>query len=303
MVFISYSWDSEEHAEKVGRLVKLLKKSGIQVIWDRELTLGKRIPSFMEESLRECSRVLFICTPNYKAKADGRDGGVGYETNVITGDVYRSHNDLKYIPVLFEGGWDASMPLWASGKLGADLREENIREYEKLLDALADEKDPLPAPAPRRAAEEEPQADRLPAAEPAGQEERRALERIYRELLDVKAWLAGLEFREDGGLEDPGGAEHAIWKKVRTLQKMRDTYDFILKKNIIDGLNEFFRWWRSFEYYYVHLEEETLREAGKTRGLWASLFYVSPAAKLKNSYSYTKDACGKALIAVSRRLG
>ena len=26
MVFISYSWDSEEHAEKVGRLVKLLKK-------------------------------------------------------------------------------------------------------------------------------------------------------------------------------------------------------------------------------------------------------------------------------------
>lgn len=91
MVFISYSWDSDEHIEKVAQLIKLLKKSGIKVSWDQDLKLGRRIPSFMEEELQKCDQVLFICTPNYKLKADGRDGGVGYETNVITGELYRSH--------------------------------------------------------------------------------------------------------------------------------------------------------------------------------------------------------------------
>ena len=44
MVFISYSWDSDEHIEKVAQLIKLLKKSGIKVSWDQDLKLGRRIP-------------------------------------------------------------------------------------------------------------------------------------------------------------------------------------------------------------------------------------------------------------------
>lgn len=307
MVFISYSWDSEEHTEKAARLVRFLRKSGVEVIWDQDVRLGKRLPSFMEESLRECDQVLFICTPRYKAKADGRDGGVGYETNVITADVYRNHNDMKYIPVLFDGNWDDSMPLWAGGKLGADLRNESMREYEKLLDALqepeageeAAEERSLPAerlPEERRALP----ADQ-PPEDPALPEERRALREIYQELLDLKAWLVQLEYG-DAGLRDPGGSGKEMEEKAARLRKTVMTYDFLLKTNVLTALTEFFRWWKSFLYFYTNLEEELAREANQKRGALDRIFYVSPRSKLINGWRYSKEACNKALTAISKRL-
>jgi len=297
MVFISYSWDSDEHIKRVSQLVKLLKKSGIQVVWDQDLALGKRIPSFMEESLQKCGQVLFICTPNYKQKADGRDGGVGFETNVITGDLYRNYDDVKYIPVLFEGDWDNSMPIWASGKLGADLRKENMREYDKLLDALGDweEVDTVP--------EEEfgPEMNQ-PPEEPAGPEECRVLEQIYQELLEVKTWLVGLESKADGSMEDPTGSEDKMWEKEKSLRRMKDTYDFLLKENVLESLDKFFRYWRYFAYYYTHFEEETAKNASKKQGFLSSLFSVSVSERLWDYHKSVRNACNAALSAIARRL-
>lgn len=159
----------------------------------------------MEESLQKCSYVLFICTPNYKKKADEREGGVGYETNVITADLYQSHNDVKYIPVLFAGDWNISMPVWAGGKLGVDLREESLREYDKLLDAL-EEQEELSAVSEKK---DDLEIDQ-PLEKPVGAEERRALEQFYQELLEFKAWLVGLKSKTGGGIEDPDGAEDRI---------------------------------------------------------------------------------------------
>lgn len=310
MVFISYSWDSEEHGRRVEGLVKLLKKSGVQVVWDRDMALGRRIPSFMEESLQTCDQALFICTPRYKSKADGRKDGVGYETNVITGDVYRGHNDMKYIPVLLEGDWDSALPVWASGKLGADLRQESMREYEKLLDALGGREEAVFPPARREVPEDEPEEEPEPPEEPAGPEERRALEQIYGELLELKAWLVGLKYTGNGGMRDPGGAEEEADGRAVAVSRLKETYDFLLQEEMMDELKAFLRRWEDFMSLYVNFERVAETEPARLaewekKGRLAKLFSARPDVRgaMRSRYREVKDACNSALTAVMRRLG
>lgn len=139
MVFISYSWDSDKHIERIKNFVTYLQENRVAVKWDGDMPLGSRITAFMESTISSCEYVLFICTPEYKRKADTREGGVGYESNIISGDLYNKYNELKYIPVLFEGDWDVSVPNWARGKLGIDLRFGKKSEYERLLMTLRNE--------------------------------------------------------------------------------------------------------------------------------------------------------------------
>lgn len=137
-VFISYSWDSDEHRNRVKHFVLKLRSDNIDVIYDGDTTLGDRITKFMENSIIQCDVVLIICTPQYKQKADGRIAGVGYENNLITAELYKTHCENKFIPVLFEGTWKKSVPAWAEGKLGVDLTDstKNIFEYKRLLNNL-----------------------------------------------------------------------------------------------------------------------------------------------------------------------
>ena len=84
-VFISYAWESEEHRAWVKALADHLLTDGIEAIVDRyDLGLGDRLPQFMEESVTSADYVLIVCTPTYKAKADARVGGVGYEGHIIS---------------------------------------------------------------------------------------------------------------------------------------------------------------------------------------------------------------------------
>jgi hypothetical protein len=53
-VFISYSWDSEEHKKWVLDLANKLVKEGVNVILDRyELRPGKSLPHFVETSIKK----------------------------------------------------------------------------------------------------------------------------------------------------------------------------------------------------------------------------------------------------------
>lgn len=79
-VFISYSWDSEDHKAWVLDLANRLRDDGIDAILDQShLHLGGRTPEFMERSVRDSRSVLVICTEGYKLRFDGRVGGAGYE--------------------------------------------------------------------------------------------------------------------------------------------------------------------------------------------------------------------------------
>jgi hypothetical protein len=71
-VFISYSWDNEEHKEWVLRIaISLFVDFGIHAILDQwDTDLGDDLTLFMEKSVREASRVLIICTEEYVRKAE-----------------------------------------------------------------------------------------------------------------------------------------------------------------------------------------------------------------------------------------
>jgi hypothetical protein len=144
-VFISYSWDSEEHKTWVLEFAKRLRNDGLDAIIDAlNLRLGERAPKFMETSVRDSDRVLVICTPEYKRRFDQRKGGAGYEGHIITGEIVNEVGKNKFIPVLRIGDWKDSLPTALSGIHGVDLRADSLSEYRKLLGELYDLTEAVP---------------------------------------------------------------------------------------------------------------------------------------------------------------
>lgn len=133
MVFVSYSHESDEHNRRVRDLVEELRCNGIETTFDGDMRFGQRMPEYMLSSIRKSQYVLYICTPEYKRKADDLKKGVGYETAIITSEIYAYRNDLKFIPVLFNGTWN-DVPYWALGVKGVDL--SNYFTYKEQLSML-----------------------------------------------------------------------------------------------------------------------------------------------------------------------
>ena len=141
-VFISYSWDSDEHKKKVKELANKLLNSGIEAIIDQyDLQPGDRLPHFMEKISR-VDKVLIICTPTYKIKADNRKGGVGYEGNIISSELLTSQNERKFIPLIFEGNIENSLPIFLAGKLYIDFTDltQNDDNYDDLVTTIYGER-------------------------------------------------------------------------------------------------------------------------------------------------------------------
>lgn len=136
--FISYAWESEEHRAWVRTLADRLLADGIEAIVDQyNLGLGDRLPQFMEESVTSADYVLIVCTPAYKAKADARVGGVGYEGHIISDELYSKRNERKFIPVLKGGAPAECIPAFLAGKLWVDLAGGFDGEnYENLVATL-----------------------------------------------------------------------------------------------------------------------------------------------------------------------
>lgn len=112
---------------------------GIEATVDQyDLTLGDRLPHFMEQSISNSDYVLIICTPTYKSKSDSRKGGVGYEGHIISAELLTQGNERKFIPVIRKGTATNSIPTFLSGKLGIDLSNTIHYEnsYKDLLTTL-----------------------------------------------------------------------------------------------------------------------------------------------------------------------
>ena len=140
-VFISYSWDNPEHQEWVLNLSKdLMEKFGIDVILDQfELSAGKDLTHFMESSLEKADKVLVILTPNYKDKAENRKSGVGYETSMISQEIFESPiSKVKFIPILRIGSQAESAPKFLKSKLYHQMGDDDkyinrLYELSKLI--------------------------------------------------------------------------------------------------------------------------------------------------------------------------
>lgn len=155
-VFISYSWSSDPHVEWVENLANRLQSDGVEVILDRwDLKRGHDKYAFMERMVTdpEVKKVLAICDSQYAVKADGRQGGVGTESQIISPKVYASTQQEKFIPIVREFDQGAPcLPTFFKQTIYLDFSDDTRFEemFEELLrdifDAPAKKKPPLGKP-------------------------------------------------------------------------------------------------------------------------------------------------------------
>lgn len=134
--FISYSWDSDSHKDWVLSLARDLVSNGIDTRLDQwDLRLGDQIPRYMETSVRESDFVLLICTPTFASKANSGEGGVGYESSIVTGQIFVDvASDRKFIPVLRDGDGKTALPSYLKTKAYIDFRDDS--HYPENLESL-----------------------------------------------------------------------------------------------------------------------------------------------------------------------
>lgn len=141
-VFISYSWDSDEHCNWVLNLATKLAENGVYVILDRfDLKAGKTMTQFMEKAVNQSDKVLLIMTPNYKDKADNRVGGVGYEYSMITQELYLKQDSEKFIPIRKNGTYDECAPKFLSSFISHNMTTDTTfdKDFTDLLRIIYDE--------------------------------------------------------------------------------------------------------------------------------------------------------------------
>ncbi|MBO0333366.1 TIR domain-containing protein [Sneathiella sp. CAU 1612] len=139
-LFISYSWSNVEHEKRVLGLAAGLVESGVDVILDKwDLKEGHDAVAFMEKMVTDKSikKVAIITDKTYAAKADGRAGGVGTETQIISKEVYDKQNQGKFVAVVMEKDDDGNpfVPTYYKSRIFIDLSEPEIyaENFEKLL--------------------------------------------------------------------------------------------------------------------------------------------------------------------------
>jgi len=141
--FISYSWTSPEHEAWVIGLAERLMQDGVDIVLDKwDLKEGQDKYAFMEKMVtdNDISKVLVVCDRLYADKADGRQGSVGTETQIISKSVYDRVDQEKFIPLITEYSEDgkAYVPTFFSARIYIDFSsEEKLNEnYEQLLRSI-----------------------------------------------------------------------------------------------------------------------------------------------------------------------
>jgi hypothetical protein len=139
-LFISYSWTTPEHEQWVLTLATELRGSGIDVILDKwDLKEGQDALDFMERMVKDpdIKKVALICDRGYSDKADGRKGGVGTETQIITPELYEKTDQNKFVAILTEKDESGKpyLPVYYKARIFIDLSEDDLyaENFEKLL--------------------------------------------------------------------------------------------------------------------------------------------------------------------------
>lgn len=145
-VFISYSYDSEDHQNWVKAFADKLINDGIPTTVDiYDLHLGDKTPHFMEDSISKSDYVLIMITENYAKKANERTGGVGYETDIVTGEMITKSNKDKFIPILIKTDF-SNVPEYLKGTFGINIKNLSSYdgEYTKLYRKLTQQEPQKP---------------------------------------------------------------------------------------------------------------------------------------------------------------
>ena len=139
-LFISYSWSNPAHEQWVIDLATELRSSGVDVVLDKwDLREGHDAVAFMEMMMSDASisKVIIVCDKVYVTKADGRAGGVGTETQIISPEVYAKQAQDKFVAVIAERDENGKpyLPIYYKSRIYVDLSEADrySENFEKLL--------------------------------------------------------------------------------------------------------------------------------------------------------------------------
>lgn len=128
-VFISYSWDNEEHENKVVSFTTYLRGKGFDARMDKMISQEQTATNFttmMHKAMFEHQKIIIILSQGYKRKADSFSGGVGKEYELLLNDIEK--NPKKYILVSFEGRALDLIPFGLQGRDIIDLSSEDNDE-------------------------------------------------------------------------------------------------------------------------------------------------------------------------------
>ena len=141
-VFISYSHDSDEHKKWVSDLTDKLRENNIEVMIDQTgLRLGSNLTMFIEK-LRSVDRVLVVCTDNYVQRANDRKGGVGYEADIITAEIFKNLQTEKFIPIIRQSSNEEKAPIFLETRIYIDFTDDEKFD-ENLKKLILDIRKPL----------------------------------------------------------------------------------------------------------------------------------------------------------------
>lgn len=139
-LFVSYSWTSEDHERWVLDLATQLRESGIDVTLDKwDLKEGHDAHRFMEQMVSDpkVRKVIIVADKKYVEKADGRHGGVGTETQIITPEIYAKEKQDKFVVVVAEHDEEGKpcLPVFYRSRIYIDLSDPELyaKNYEQLL--------------------------------------------------------------------------------------------------------------------------------------------------------------------------
>ena len=110
-VFLSYSHDSDEHADRVLAMADALGDGGIDVILDRYVhpAPDEGWPRWMDRNIDAAMFVLMVCTETYRRRVQGEEEpgqglGVRWEGSLIYNRIYNDKpSGSRFIPILLPG--------------------------------------------------------------------------------------------------------------------------------------------------------------------------------------------------------
>jgi hypothetical protein len=142
-VFISYSWSSPGHRERIRKWAERLMNDGIDVVLDVwDLKEGDDKYAFMEKMVTDESvtHVLVFSDSVYAVKADSRKSGVGTESQIISQEVYSKVQQSKFIPIVCEldESGEPCLPTFFKARIWIDFAslEAANENWEQLIRSL-----------------------------------------------------------------------------------------------------------------------------------------------------------------------
>lgn len=139
-VFVSYSWTSQEHVDRILAWCEQLVANAIDVEIDRwSLNEGHDKFAYMEKMVSDSSitHVLIFSDSRYAQKADARAKGVGTESQIISSEIYGRTTQEKFLPIVceFDEHGEPCVPVFLRGRIYFNFStpEAANENWEKLV--------------------------------------------------------------------------------------------------------------------------------------------------------------------------